>query len=93
MGLRQALGAQPREIFALVIGEGARLALAGVGAGLLLALALSGLAEKFLYQVEATDPLTYAALSIVLIAIAAAAGLLPARRATRVDPMIALRHE
>ena len=93
MGLRQALGARPGQIFSLVIGEGARLALAGIGAGLLLAIALSGLAEGFLFQVEATDPLTYVVVSIVLLGVAAAAGLLPARRATRADPMTALRHD
>jgi ABC-type antimicrobial peptide transport system permease subunit len=70
-----------------------KLAVVGVVAGLLVALALSRLAKSMLYGVEAADPLTLAAVSAILICVTAAACLIPARRATKVDPLVALKYE
>jgi putative ABC transport system permease protein len=93
MGIRMALGARPADVLRLVLGQGMRPALAGIAAGALLALASGRALEGALYGVASRDPLTLGAVCLFLLVVAAAANWLPARRATRVDPMIALRAE
>jgi predicted permease len=93
VGVRMALGAQPADIVKLVLGEGLRLGLVGVAAGIASALALTRVMRNLLYSVSATDPLTFFAVSAVLVFVALAACYLPARRAARVDPIVALRFE
>ncbi|MBI4325009.1 MAG: ABC transporter permease [Chloroflexi bacterium] len=92
-GVRMALGAQKRNVLSLVIGQGMKLALAGVGLGVLAALALTRLMRGLLYGVEPFDPLTFVGVSVLFFAIAIFACWLPARRAAEVDPMAALRYE
>jgi putative ABC transport system permease protein len=93
MGIRMALGAAPRDIFRLVVGQGMRLVLAGIGLGFLASLGLTRLLSSLLFGTSANDPVTLAAVATILIAVALAACYIPARRATRVDPLIALRYE
>ncbi len=93
IGVRVALGAQPRDVFRIVVGTGLRLALLGVSIGLVAALALTRLLQSFLFGIGAYDPLTFIAVSLLLTLVAAAASYFPARRATRVDPLVALRYE
>jgi predicted permease len=93
VGVRMALGAEPADIVKLVLGEGLRLGVAGVVVGIVSALALTRVMRNLLYGVSASDPLTLLAVSVVLIGIALASCYLPARRAARVDPIVALRFE
>jgi putative ABC transport system permease protein len=93
IGIRLALGAQTRDVLTLVVRQGTMLALGGVALGLLAALALTRLMKTLLFGVSVTDPLTFAAIALLLISVAFLACWLPARRATKVDPMTALRHE
>jgi predicted permease len=93
IGIRMALGAQMLDVFRPVVGQSLRLAMAGIGIGLVLSFALTRLVASQLLGVSATDPLTFAAVSCLLCAVALAASVIPARRAIKVDPLIALRTE
>jgi putative ABC transport system permease protein len=93
IGVRLALGAGRAQIFSVILGEGMRVALAGVAAGLAAAYAVSRLLAGFLYGVEATDASTFAATPMVLLAVTALACYLPARRAASIDPLITMRSE
>jgi len=93
IGLRMALGAQRKDVMRLVLGEGAKLAAIGVGAGLITAVVLTRLMVKMIFGISAHDPLTYLAVAFALLVVAFAACYFPARRAMAVDPMVALRHE
>jgi predicted permease len=93
IAIRMALGARRMSILSQVFGQGMRLALVGVAAGLIGALALSRIMSSLLFGVKPTDPLTFLSMVIVLLLVALSACLLPATRATRIDPMIALRAE
>jgi putative ABC transport system permease protein len=93
IGVRVALGASRGSIFGLVIRQSLELVIAGVGLGAVAALALSRLLSSYLYGITPQDPLTFLAVAGLLVCIALAAGFLPARRATKVDPIVALRYE
>jgi len=93
MGIRMALGAQACDVLRLVILRGMVLALIGVVIGAGLALASTRVVKSYLYDVSATDPLTFGGIALILIAIALLACYIPARRATKVDPLVALRYE
>jgi ABC-type antimicrobial peptide transport system permease subunit len=93
IGIRMALGAQKSQVLSLVIGHGLRLTLVGVGLGLLAAFALTRVMGSLLYEVRPTDPMTYLCVSALLVAVGSLACWLPARRATRVDPIQSLRYE
>jgi len=88
-----ALGAQTRAVLKMVISEGMRLAIVGVGVGVVVALALTRLMRSLLFGVSATDPLTFVVIALLLTFVALLACWIPARRAAKVDPMIALRYE
>jgi predicted permease len=93
IGVRMALGAQRRNVLSMVLGDGARMTILGIAVGLAAALGLTHLMASMLYGVKATDPFTFAAVAALLCVIAFFACYLPAYRATRVDPMVALRYE
>ena len=93
IGIRLALGAQPGHVMRQVLGLGTRMVLAGAAVGAVVSLALTRLMESLLFGISATDPLTYAGVVVLLTIVALTACYIPARRAMRVDPMVALRYE
>jgi putative ABC transport system permease protein len=93
IGIRMALGAARRQVLRLVVGEGLRLAGTGIGIGLVLAVGLTQVIRKFLFGVTPTDIFTFVLVAVIMSVVAAAASLVPARRASRVDPMVSLRSE
>ena len=93
IGIRIALGAQQRDVLRLMLGEGMKMALIGVAIGIAVALGLTHLMVNILFGVSATDPLTFLGVATLLVLVALTACWIPARRATRVDPLVALRYE
>jgi len=93
IGIRMALGAQRGNVLGLVLGQGTRLTLVGVGIGIVAALGLTQLMTSLLYGTSATDPLTFLAVILILAAVAFLATFVPARHATKVSPIVALRYE
>jgi putative ABC transport system permease protein len=93
IGVRMALGAQPLDVLRMVLGQGGKIALVGIFIGIVVAFALTRLMSSLLFSVSATDPFTFAAVAGLLVLIAMFACYIPARRAAKVDPMIALRYE
>ncbi|HXG65438.1 MAG TPA: ABC transporter permease [Blastocatellia bacterium] len=93
IGIRMAVGAQAGDVFRMVVGQGLALVLTGVTIGLAAAFALTRVMSSLLYEVSATDPVTYTTISLLLTGVAVLASIIPARRAAKVDPMAALRHE
>jgi len=93
IGLRMALGAQPGDVLKLIMRQGLTLALVGVAIGIIASFALTRVIKSLLFNVSATDALTFIAVSLVITSVALLASWIPARRATRVDPVVALRYE
>jgi putative ABC transport system permease protein len=93
IGVRMALGAQPGDVMRLVVGHGAKMAVVGVVMGIAAALALTRLMAHQLFGVTAHDPLTFGAVAVLLVLVSLLACYVPARRAMRVDPLVALRYE
>lgn len=93
IGIRMAIGAQPRDVSRMALRQGLWLTLSGVGIGLAASVGLARAMVRLLYGVSPTDPVTYAAVSLLWLAVAMAACFFPARRAAHVDPTVALRYE
>jgi ABC-type antimicrobial peptide transport system permease subunit len=93
LGVRMALGAQKSDVLKMVVGEGAQLAAIGIGIGLVLAFPLMRIISRLLFGVNAADPLTFAATSSLILLVALTASYLPALKAIKVDPLVALRQE
>jgi putative ABC transport system permease protein len=93
IGVRMALGANPRDVLRLILGEGLKLVLVGVVLGIIAALAMTRLLATMLYGVSVTNPVIFSSVVLLLVAVSLAACLVPARRAMRVDPIVALRYE
>ena len=93
MGIRMALGARPGDLLRMTLRQGLLMAMIGLGLGLAGSFALTSVVQSRLYRVTPTDPLTYIAVSVLLVAVALLATYIPARRAARLDPMVALRWE
>jgi ABC-type antimicrobial peptide transport system permease subunit len=93
IGLRMALGAQRRDVLRLIVGQGLKAVAVGIVIGLVAALALSRVMKSLLFGVTVTDPLTFAGVALLLVVVALVASYLPARRAAKADPMVALRLE
>jgi putative ABC transport system permease protein len=93
IGIRMALGAQRNDVLKMAVGQGFKLVLAGVAIGLAAAFVLTRVMASLLFGVSATDPVTFITISLVLISVAVLASYIPALRASRIDPMVALRHQ
>ena len=93
IGIRMALGAHPSSVLTLVLRQAMTVAAAGVAAGWLAALMLTGVMRRLLYGITATDPVTFGSLPLLLLLVAVVAAYVPARKASRIDPLAALRHE
>jgi ABC-type antimicrobial peptide transport system permease subunit len=93
IGVRMALGAQPEDVLKMVVAEGLKLVVAGMAVGVVVALMLTRLLEGMLYGVSVRDPLIFILVNLLLVAVSLAACYVPARRAMRVDPMVAVRYE
>jgi len=93
IGIRMALGANQEKTLKLILGQGMRLSMIGMVLGLAAAYALTRLLSGLLFGIKATDPITFVLVALILTAITAAAAVVPARRAVRIDPIMALRHE
>lgn len=93
IGIRMTLGASRGDVLRMILGQGAGLSAIGLGVGLVAAVALTRLMSSMLYSTSADDPLTFVGVALLLVAVALLACYIPARRATRVDPLVALRYE
>jgi ABC-type antimicrobial peptide transport system permease subunit len=93
IGIRMALGAQQRDVLRMVLGQGGKMAAVGVTVGLVASFGLTRLMATMLFGVTPTDPFTFGGVAVILLAVVLLACWIPARRAMRVDPMVALRHE
>jgi putative ABC transport system permease protein len=93
IGIRMAIGAQRRDILKLILKQGIRVALAGVAVGILAGLAITRLMASLLFGVNASDWFTFSTVALVLVLVSIVASCVPAQRATRIDPLIALRYE